>query len=104
MAKAIGILHPGEMGAAVGAALRSAGHDVVWASAGRSGATAERAAAAGLRDIGTAAEMTEACDVVVSVCPPHAAPPSPARRPASAASTSTRTPSRPRPPGRSARS
>ena len=73
MAKAIGILHPGEMGAAVGAALRSAGHDVVWAADGRSDATAERAAAAGLRDVGTAAEMTRACAVVVSVCPPHAA-------------------------------
>jgi 3-hydroxyisobutyrate dehydrogenase-like beta-hydroxyacid dehydrogenase len=73
MTRAIGILHPGEMGAAVGAALRSAGHDVVWAGAGRSAATAERAAAAGLRDIGSSAAMTAACDVIVSVCPPHAA-------------------------------
>jgi predicted dinucleotide-binding enzyme len=52
MAQSIGILHPGEMGAAVGAALRTAGHDVVWAAGGRSDATAERAEAAGLRDVG----------------------------------------------------
>ncbi|HEY2788473.1 MAG TPA: DUF1932 domain-containing protein [Gaiellales bacterium] len=73
MATAIGILHPGEMGAAVGVALRGAGHDVVWAAAGRSRATAARAEAAGLRDIGSVAQMTAACDVIVSVCPPHAA-------------------------------
>ncbi len=73
VATVIGLLHPGEMGAAVGATLRAAGHDVVWASTGRSPATAERAAAAGLRDIGTAAAMAAACGVVLSVCPPHAA-------------------------------
>jgi 3-hydroxyisobutyrate dehydrogenase-like beta-hydroxyacid dehydrogenase len=71
--RAIGVLHPGEMGAAVAAALRSAGHDVVWASAGRSGATAARAETAGLRAVGSTAEMIEACGVIISVCPPHAA-------------------------------
>lgn len=69
----IGVLHPGEMGAAVAATLRRRGHDVVWASAGRSPATAERAEAAGLRDVGSAAAMARACDVILSVCPPHAA-------------------------------
>ena len=39
----IGLVHPGEMGAAVGAALRTGGHEVLWASAGRSAATAARA-------------------------------------------------------------
>jgi 3-hydroxyisobutyrate dehydrogenase-like beta-hydroxyacid dehydrogenase len=73
MTAAIGILHPGEMGAAVGAALRARGHDVAWASAGRSPQTAARAAAAGLRDAGSAAALAEACDLLVSVCPPHAA-------------------------------
>src|SRR5437868_4691029 len=42
----IGVLHPGEMGSALGAGLRGGGHDVVWASEGRSAATAARAAAA----------------------------------------------------------
>jgi 3-hydroxyisobutyrate dehydrogenase-like beta-hydroxyacid dehydrogenase len=69
----IGVLHPGEMGAALGARLREAGHDVTWAGEGRSEATAARAAAAGLRDAGTVAAVTAASDVVLSVCPPHAA-------------------------------
>jgi 3-hydroxyisobutyrate dehydrogenase-like beta-hydroxyacid dehydrogenase len=69
----IGLLHPGEMGAAVGAALHGVGHDVVWASDGRSDATARRAADAALRDVGTVAEVAGTSDVIVSVCPPHAA-------------------------------
>lgn len=69
----IGVLHPGEMGAALGGRLRDAGHDVVWAGEGRSAATAARAAAAGLRDVGTLAALRAAADVVLSVCPPHAA-------------------------------
>ncbi len=73
MTSAIGILHPGEMGAAVGAALRARGRDVAWASAGRSPETAARAAAAGLRDAGSIAALAQTCDLIVSVCPPHAA-------------------------------
>lgn len=69
----IGLLHPGEMGAAVGAALRSAGHEVLWASDERSAATAERAAAADLEDAGGAAELCARCEAIVSLCPPHAA-------------------------------
>jgi Domain of unknown function (DUF1932) len=61
------------MGAAVGAALRAAGHDVVWASEDRSAATGARAEAAGLRDAGSVAEVVRASEVVLSVCPPHAA-------------------------------
>jgi 3-hydroxyisobutyrate dehydrogenase-like beta-hydroxyacid dehydrogenase len=69
----IGVLHPGEMGAAVASALRARGHDVLWASDGRGTATARRAAAAGLRDAGTVAAMAAECDLILSVCPPHAA-------------------------------
>jgi 3-hydroxyisobutyrate dehydrogenase-like beta-hydroxyacid dehydrogenase len=69
----IGLLHPGEMGAAIGAVLRSAGRDVVWASVGRSSATARRAEAAGLDDVGTVAEVARRAGVILSVCPPHAA-------------------------------
>ena len=69
----IGVLHPGEMGSAVGACLTRRGLTVLWASAGRSPATADRAAAAGLRDVGTASEMSSQADVILSVCPPHAA-------------------------------
>jgi 3-hydroxyisobutyrate dehydrogenase-like beta-hydroxyacid dehydrogenase len=71
--RTIGLLHPGEMGAAVGRCLRERGHVVLWASAGRGSATAARAAAAGLIDAGTVTEIASRCDVIVSVCPPHAA-------------------------------
>ena len=67
----VGVVHPGEMGAALGDALAGAGHDVVWASEGRSAATRERAAA--FRDVHTPADLAEQADVVLSVCPPHAA-------------------------------
>lgn len=67
----VGLLHPGEMGAAVGAALAQAGHDVRWASAGRSAETHARAAA--FTDAGTVADVLAQCEVVFSVVPPHAA-------------------------------
>jgi hypothetical protein len=69
----VGLLHPGEMGAAVGAALRAGGEPVFWASAGRGAATAGRAERAGLTDIGDVRGLCAACDVLVSVCPPQAA-------------------------------
>jgi 3-hydroxyisobutyrate dehydrogenase-like beta-hydroxyacid dehydrogenase len=68
----VGLLHPGEMGAAVGAVLRGQGHRVLWASEGRSEETCARAEAAGLEDAGSVAQVAEA-DVVFSICPPHAA-------------------------------
>jgi hypothetical protein len=68
---AVGLLHPGEMGAALGTALRSVGHEVLWASEGRSEAT--RARAAGFTDAGTIAAVVERSDVVLSVVPPHGA-------------------------------
>jgi 3-hydroxyisobutyrate dehydrogenase-like beta-hydroxyacid dehydrogenase len=70
---AIGLLHPGEMGSAVGACLRGAGHSVLWASEGRSPETSSRAEAAGLEDAGTVDEVARRSDVILSVCPPHAA-------------------------------
>jgi 3-hydroxyisobutyrate dehydrogenase-like beta-hydroxyacid dehydrogenase len=69
----VGLLHPGEMGAAVGRCLTTRGHTVLWASQGRGPATAERAAAAGLTDVGTVAELTGRAGIIFSVCPPHAA-------------------------------
>jgi 3-hydroxyisobutyrate dehydrogenase-like beta-hydroxyacid dehydrogenase len=69
----IGLLHPGEMGAAIGAQLVRAGHRVLWTSAGRSAATAERAARAGLQDVGEAIALAAASEVVLSVVPPASA-------------------------------
>jgi 3-hydroxyisobutyrate dehydrogenase-like beta-hydroxyacid dehydrogenase len=65
----VGLLHPGEMGAAVGALLVAAGHEVRWLPAGRGEATARRARTAGL----TAADDLAGAEIVLSVCPPHAA-------------------------------
>jgi len=69
----VGLLHPGEMGAAIGRTLRDGGLEVSWASAGRSPATRQRAEAAGLEDAGSVAELCRRVEVLVSVCPPHAA-------------------------------
>ncbi len=69
----IGLLHPGEMGAGIGATLVSAGHRVSWASSGRGASSTRRAGAAGLFDVYSIEAMTESCDLIVSVCPPSAA-------------------------------
>jgi 3-hydroxyisobutyrate dehydrogenase-like beta-hydroxyacid dehydrogenase len=73
MKHTIAMLHPGEMGAAIGANLVSRGHRVVWASAGRSAASRRRAGQCGLEDLDTLAQALDAADIVFSVCPPHAA-------------------------------
>ncbi len=70
----IGLLHPGEMGAAVGQCLADAGHQVLWVPEGRGAATSARAAAAGLTGAGGGlAELVRRAGVIMSVCPPHAA-------------------------------
>src|SRR5262245_21842811 len=61
------------MGAAVGRCLAGRGYQVLWASAGRGRQTAARALASGLSDVGSAAAIAGRADVIVSVCPPHAA-------------------------------
>lgn len=68
----VGLLHPGEMGAAVGGCLVTAGHTVLWDPAGRSRATTGRALAAELT--GTSLDsVVSRSSVIFSVCPPHAA-------------------------------
>jgi 3-hydroxyisobutyrate dehydrogenase-like beta-hydroxyacid dehydrogenase len=69
----VGLLHPGEMGSVVGAIVHAAGARVLWASEGRSRASTERAAGAGLIDCRTVAALAEQSQVILSVCPPHAA-------------------------------
>ena len=69
----IGLLHPGEMGSAVGAAAKMAGAQVLWASHNRSPRTAERAAAEGFTDRGGLKALVQESEVILSVCPPHAA-------------------------------
>ena len=69
----IGLLHPGEMGAAVGAAARLNGARVMWASEGRGDATRARARDAGLADAGSIARLVADSDLIFSICPPGAA-------------------------------
>lgn len=69
----IGIVHPGAMGAWIATALRASGHEVAWASDGRSDATRDRADTAGLTDVGDLATLARTVEAVVSVCPPAAA-------------------------------
>lgn len=61
----VGLLFPGEMGAALGAAVHG---EVLWASDGRSDATHRRAAA--FTDVGSLAELVRSSEVVLSICPP----------------------------------
>lgn len=46
---------------------------MLWASAGRSASTHARARRADLEDAGTVADLVKASEIVLSVCPPHAA-------------------------------
>lgn len=69
----IGIVHPGEMGISIAAAALRNGHQVCWASEGRSPQTRERAAKFDLYDVQTLDHLSAACSLIVSICPPHAA-------------------------------
>jgi len=64
----VGLLHPGEMGAAVGARVNA---DVIWASEGRSDATRVRASR--FRDVVHLDALLLEANVILSICPPHAA-------------------------------
>jgi 3-hydroxyisobutyrate dehydrogenase-like beta-hydroxyacid dehydrogenase len=68
----LGLLHPGEMGAAVGGCLVTAGHTVLWDPSGRSRATTGRALAAELTGVEFGALISRS-SVIFSICPPHAA-------------------------------
>ena len=73
MTDTIGLLHPGEMGATVGAAARANDVQVVWASNGRGPETHDRADASGLTDVDSLSALVERSRIVLGVCPPHAA-------------------------------
>ena len=68
----IGVLHPGSMGISLAVSAAATGHEVCWASAGRSAATRERAEEHGLTDLGSLAELCEQCEAIISICPPMA--------------------------------
>lgn len=71
--KSVALLHPGNMGVTIGAAAATSGARVVWVSDQRGEATRRRATQAGLADVGTLNNALAQSDIVLSVCPPHAA-------------------------------
>src|SRR5512145_2673190 len=71
--KTIALLHPGNMGVTIGAAAATSGARVIWASDQRGEATRKRANQAELVDVGSLDDALRQSDMVLSVCPPHAA-------------------------------
>ncbi len=71
--KTIAILMPGDMGHAVGRALKEHGFEVVCALEGRGEHTQILAGAAGLRDVDTLRNVVEVADLILSILPPAAA-------------------------------
>jgi len=71
--ESVGILHPGAMGVSIAASAKNTGYTVYWASEGRSPQTHERANKINLLDLHSVAKLCNACSVIFSVCPPHAA-------------------------------
>ena len=69
----LGLLHPGAMGASLGAALLHNADAVLWASAGRSAQTRARADEAGLTEVPDLPALVARARSIVSICPPHAA-------------------------------
>ncbi len=69
----LGILHPGQMGRYVAETALNSGCDVRWIARGRSCETVARAERLNLIDRGSLPELCADCEVIVSVCPPHAA-------------------------------
>ncbi len=71
--KTVGLLHPGNMGVTIGAAAATSGARVVWVSDQRGEATRRRADEAGLTDVKRLNNALGESELVLSVCPPHAA-------------------------------
>ena len=69
----IGIINPGAMGISIAAAAGAGGHEVYWASAGRGADTRQRAEEYSLLEVQSLAQLCAVCEVILCVCPPHAA-------------------------------
>jgi 3-hydroxyisobutyrate dehydrogenase-like beta-hydroxyacid dehydrogenase len=69
----VGLVSPGQMGAAVGAALRDGGAQVLTTLEGRSERSRRLAATVGLHILPTLREITEKSDVILSITPPGVA-------------------------------
>jgi len=76
MAKArptVAVIGTGDMGSAVGGACVRAGYRAVTAGSGRSAASLELAARAGIEDLGSLEAVVQSADIVLSIVPPAAA-------------------------------
>ncbi len=71
--RTVAVLMPGDMGHAVGRALKLAGHDVVTCLVGRSKRSRGLAEKAGMADGGSLEAVVGAADVVLSILPPSSA-------------------------------
>ena len=69
----IGFLHPGAMGISLAASAINSGFTACWASVGRSKQTIERAKEHNLSDLESLQNLCDECELIVSICPPHAA-------------------------------
>ncbi|MEU3259945.1 DUF1932 domain-containing protein [Streptomyces albidoflavus] len=70
---AVGLLHPGSMGAAFAAQLRAQGTTVLWCPVGRSDASRQRAELAGMEAVDDLGQLLRRVGLVISLCPPAAA-------------------------------
>jgi 3-hydroxyisobutyrate dehydrogenase-like beta-hydroxyacid dehydrogenase len=71
--KTIGILYPGDMGAAVAMLLRAQGHRVVSTLEGRGVATRRRAEGSGIELLPSLGDVVSQSQIVISLVPPAAA-------------------------------
>jgi len=69
----VGLLHPGAMGASIGAAALTNSEKVLWASENRGDATRLRADRARLTNVGSVKKLIDQSDIILSVCPPDSA-------------------------------
>ncbi|WP_267885319.1 DUF1932 domain-containing protein [Streptomyces sp. NRRL F-5126] len=70
---AVGLLHPGSMGAAIAAQLRAQGMTVLWCPVGRGDASRLRAEHAGMEAVDDLGQLLQRANLLISLCPPAAA-------------------------------
>ncbi len=68
MSYRVGILNTGKMGTSLGIAAQRNGHDVFWASSGRSDTSKNLAIENGFTDLVTIEKMSLECDIIISIC------------------------------------
>ncbi|MDA0238507.1 MAG: DUF1932 domain-containing protein [Proteobacteria bacterium] len=70
----IAVLSPGDMGHGVGQAIKEMGFRVITSLDGRGELSRERAASAGIEDVGSIESVVRDADLILSILPPEQAP------------------------------